>query len=185
MKDDRVVSQPRGDTPKMPLLKLTPDDLARDAKSKGAGINTGDVVNAQPGAPLPETGGGGKGGGDGKPFHKRIGPDGFAEALSKGARAVRRNLAFVMVLTLGTNVLILSIPIYLFQISDRVLTSRSVDTLIMLTVVIVGAVVVQTMLDAVRRFILMRSAVEVAVQLGAPILSAAAHASLHSGGKEY
>jgi len=168
----------------MPLLKLTPDDLARDEAAKEAGINSGEVVDAQAGVLNPAAGGGGKGGG-GKPFHKRIGPDGFAEALSKGVRAVRRNLAFVMLLTLGTNVLILSIPIYLFQISDRVLTSRSVDTLIMLTIVIVGAVVVQTLLDAVRRFILMRSAVEVAVQLGAPILNAAAHASLHGGGKEY
>jgi hypothetical protein len=39
----------------------------------------------------------------------------------------------VLVLTCATNLLILAIPIYLFQISDRVLTSRSVDTLVMLT----------------------------------------------------
>jgi ATP-binding cassette subfamily C protein len=37
----------------------------------------------------------------------------------------------------------------------------------------------------VRRFILMRTAVEVEVQLGAPILSAAARASLQSNGREY
>jgi ABC-type protease/lipase transport system fused ATPase/permease subunit len=98
---------------------------------------------------------------------------------------VRRNLAFVMILTLGTNILILAIPIYLFQISDRVLTSRSVDTLIMLTIVIVGAILVQAILDSLRRFILMRSAVEVAARLVAPILSAAAHASLQGNGKEY
>ncbi|MCB2123274.1 MAG: type I secretion system permease/ATPase [Rhodobacteraceae bacterium] len=99
--------------------------------------------------------------------------------------AVSRNLFFVFLLTCATNFLILAIPIYLFQISDRVFTSRSVDTLIMLTVVIVGAVVLQAMLDAVRRFMLMRTGVEVAARLGAPILSAAAHASLHSNGREY
>jgi ATP-binding cassette subfamily C protein len=169
LKDDSVANQTRNDASKMPLLKLTPDDLARDQAAKAAGINSG--------------GGGKKGGGTA--FHKRIGPNGFAEALVNGVHAVRRNIAFVMLLTLGTNVLILSVPVYLFQISDRVLTSRSVDTLIMLTIVIVGAVVVQTILDALRRFILMRSAVEVAAQLGAPILSAAAHASLHGSGKEY
>ena len=43
----------------------------------------------------------------------------------------------------------------------------------------------QAVVDAVRRFILMRTAVEVAAQLGAPILSAAARASLHSNGREY
>jgi len=118
-------------------------------------------------------------------FHKRISSEGFATALNKGVSAVRRNMAFVMVLTLGTNILILAIPIYLFQVSDRVLTSRSVDTLVMLTIVIAGAVIVQSMLDALRRFILMRSAVEVAARLGAPILNAAAHASLHSNGREY
>ncbi|MGZ2259673.1 type I secretion system permease/ATPase [Roseobacter sp. A03A-229] len=129
------------------------------------------------------------GGGGGSPpppkFHKRVGPEDFGESLRKGGLAVRRNLMFVLVLTCATNLLILAIPIYLFQISDRVLTSRSVDTLIMLTVIIVGAVVLQATFDAVRRFILMRTAVEVAVRLGAPILSAASHASLHGSGREY
>ena len=54
-----------------------------------------------------------------------------------------------------------------------------------LTVVIVGAVILQAAFDALRRFILMRTAVEVAAQLGAPILSAAARASLQSNGREY
>ncbi|KAB7610158.1 type I secretion system permease/ATPase [Amylibacter sp. SFDW26] len=139
--------------------------------------------NAKP----PTTGGNGSGGGGGQTpnFHKRMGPDQFSDSLKMGMRAVRKNLAFVMVLTCATNLLILAIPIYLFQISDRVLTSRSIDTLIMLTIVIAGAVLLQAVLDAVRRFILMRSAVEIAARLGAPILSAAAHASLHSGGREY
>ncbi|MGR3198093.1 MAG: ABC transporter transmembrane domain-containing protein, partial [Paracoccus sp. (in: a-proteobacteria)] len=98
---------------------------------------------------------------------------------------VRFNMLFVMLMTLATNILILAIPVYLFQISDRVFTSRSMDTLIMLTLVVCGAVILQAVFDAVRRFILMRTAVEVAVQLGAPILSAAAHASLHGSGREY
>ena len=173
----------------------TPLELRKEARCDGvdkspSGPNSGPVIDQK--SPLkdqtPSQGSGGSGGGNGGeavPFHKRVGPDGFADALKKGSRAVRRNLMFVMVLTLGTNVLILAIPIYLFQISDRVLTSRSVDTLIMLTIVIVGAVLVQAVLDSLRRFILMRSAVEVAARLGAPILSAAAHASLQGNGKEY
>ncbi|WP_424942676.1 type I secretion system permease/ATPase [Aliiroseovarius crassostreae] len=146
--------------------------------------DTGPIRKTPP-APLE---GGGDGGGDGpkRPrFHKRLGPDDFAKGLKNGVQAVRHNLAFVMVLTCATNLLILAIPIYLFQISDRVLTSRSLDTLVMLTVVIAGAVLLQAILDAVRRFILMRTAVEVAAQLGAPVLSAAAHASLHGNGREY
>ena len=150
--------------------------------------STGPLPRQAGGAKPPaDTGGGSGGGGDGSPprFHQRLGPDEFAESLKQGKRAVRRNIGFVMVLTCATNLLILAIPIYLFQISDRVLTSRSTDTLIMLTIVIVGAVVLQAVFDAVRRFILMRTAVEVAARLGAPVLSAAAHAALHSNGREY
>lgn len=127
-------------------------------------------------------GGGGNGGGN---FHKRAATPNFAESYRNGVSAVRRNLAIVLFFTLVLNVLVLAIPIYLFQISDRVLTSRSLDTLVMLTIVVLGAVVMQVTLDAIRRFILMRTAVEVEAQLGAPILSAAARASLQSNGREY
>ena len=130
-------------------------------------------------------GGGGGGGNGGARFHKRSGPVNFAASLAKGIAAVRRNLVIVMVFTLAINVLVLAIPIYLFQISDRVLNSRSIDTLVMLTIAVVGAILLQVALDAIRRFILMRTAVELEVQLGAPILSAAARASLHGTGKDY
>ncbi|PDT54071.1 MULTISPECIES: type I secretion system permease/ATPase [Sinorhizobium] len=130
-------------------------------------------------------GGGGNGGGGGGVFHKRLGPVDFSASLKAGLRAIKQNLMVVMVFTLATNVLVLAIPVYLFQISDRVLTSRSVDTLVMLTALIVGAVILQAVFDGIRRMILMRTAVEVAAQLGAPILSAAARASLHSNGREY
>src|SRR5690606_1735534 len=106
-------------------------------------------------------------------------------SLKAAQRAVRHNLAVVMLFTVVSNVLVLAIPIYLFQISDRVLTSRSIETLVMLTVIIVGAILLQAMFDALRRFILMRTAVEVAANLGAPILGAAARASLQGTGKEY
>ena len=138
----------------------------------------------------PDKGGGssdgkGGGGGGGGVFHKRLGPVDFSASLTAGLKAIRQNLMIVMLFTIVTNVLVLSIPVYLFQISDRVLTSRSVDTLVMLTAIIVGAVVLQSVFDAIRRMILMRTAVEVAAQLGAPILSAAARAALHSNGREY
>ncbi|EKF57572.1 type I secretion system ATPase [Agrobacterium albertimagni AOL15] len=132
-----------------------------------------------------ETSRGGKGGGGGGTFHKRLGQVDFDASLKAGINAVKRNLMIVMVFTVASNVLVLAIPIYLFQISDRVLTSRSTDTLIMLTVVIVGAIILQAAFDALRRFILMRTAVEFAAQLGAPILSAAARASLQGNGREY
>ena len=130
--------------------------------------------------------GGGKGSGNGNgTFHKRLGPIDFDGSLKAAIKAVRHNLAVVMVFTIASNVLVLAIPIYLFQISDRVLTSRSIETLVMLTAIIVGAILLQAMFDALRRFILMRTAVEVAAHLGSPILSAAARASLNGSGREY
>lgn len=169
-----------------PTAKMEPT-----AKLDGSGI--AETIEAKANEPVPNkttppvrTGGGGGGGnGGGASFHKRVGPQDFSQSLKKGMGAVRSNLMFVMLMTCATNILILAIPIYLFQISDRVLTSRSTDTLIMLTIVIGGAVFLQAVFDAVRRFVLMRTAVEVAANLGTPILSAAAAASLNGTGREY
>ncbi len=153
-----------------------PPQPAGGAPGKGAGPNLSEPVA-----------GTGHGGNAGQPpqFHRRVGPTDFGASLRAGIAAVRSNMIMVMFFTLATNILVLAIPIYLFQISDRVLASRSLDTLVMLSMVVVGAVVLYAVFDALRRFILMRTAVEVAVQLGAPILSAAARASLHSNGREY
>lgn len=161
----------KGSAPGMVVIDGDRGPIKAEARSPGKG---GGSPNG--------TGGGGGGGGV---FHKRLGPVDFSASLRAGLKAIRQNLMIVMIFTIATNVLVLAIPVYLFQISDRVLTSRSLDTLVMLTVIIVGAVVLQTVFDAIRRMILMRTAVEVAAQLGAPILSAAARAALHSNGREY
>lgn len=172
----------RIDTESTPKAKMAPT-----AKLDGSGI--GETIEAKANEPVSNkttppirTGGGGGGGAN---FHTRVGPQDFSQSLKKGMGAIRSNLIFVMLMTCATNILILAIPIYLFQISDRVLTSRSTDTLIMLTIVIAGAVFLQAVFDAIRRFVLMRTAVEVAANLGTPILSAAAAASLNGTGREY
>lgn len=118
-------------------------------------------------------------------FHKRTAPQDPSKTMARVKRRLASNLMFVVLMTVGTNILILSVPIYLFQISNRVLTSRSTDTLAMLTIVVVGAIAVQASLDALRRFVLMRTAVDVSASLGGPVLAAAAQASLHSNGREY
>lgn len=172
-------------------LRLSPIRARKSDASSG--VKLGTTIDGELNAPyrrdlkkdVPSTGDGGNGTGGSGDFHRRSGPQDYNAALRTGLGAVRRNMMFVMVLTCATNLLLLAIPVYLFQISDRVLTSRSIDTLIMLTVVIAGAIIFQAMFDAIRRFILMRTAVEVAAKLGAPILSAAAHASLHGTGREY
>jgi ATP-binding cassette, subfamily C, type I secretion system permease/ATPase len=160
------------------------EDRKSDHRDKNiAGM--GQTIEARANEPMKRSTGPGGPGGPKDPFHRRSDPERHERMMRAAKFAVSRNMLVVFVLTLATNLLVLAIPIYLFQISDRVLTSRSVDTLLMLTVIIAGAVILQAVFDAIRRFILMRTAVEVGTRLGAPILRAAAHASLHGTGREY
>ncbi len=71
------------------------------------------------------------------------------------------------VLVREVNTLILAVPLYLFQISDRVLTSRSMDTLVMLTIIVIVALIMHVLVDIVRASSWMRTAVEVESKLGA------------------
>ncbi|MCK7615845.1 type I secretion system permease/ATPase [Roseibium sediminicola] len=164
---------------------VSPDTRDTVAKPEGRASAEGRVFDRSRQDRPPANNNIGGGGGAPPKFHKRSGPVDFSKALDKGLAAVRRNMMIVMVFSCVINVLVLAIPVYLFQISDRVMSSRSMDTLVMLTSVIVGAVVLQAAFDAIRRFILMRTAVELASQLGSPILAAAARASLNSNGKEF
>jgi ATP-binding cassette subfamily C protein len=109
----------------------------------------------------------------------------FRQVLGKGLAAVRRKLWIVGIFSLVVNLLILAVPIYLFQISDRILTSRSTDTLIMLSIVVCGAIFFHVLLDMVRRFILMRVAVDFESKLGAPVLAAAAKASQNGSSRDF
>lgn len=171
----------------MTTERLPPDHPRRGpgrASPTGtAALNHGPTIEAEAGrvpagpAPTPLKGRGA--------FHRRVPETDISGAIGRALRAVRLNLLAVMVFTCVTNILVLAIPLYLFQISDRVLTSRSTDTLVMLTLVIVGAVILQVTFDAIRRFILMRTSVDMSARLGAPILAAAARASLQSNGREY
>ena len=150
---------------------------AAEDRSAASGSDTGAGSREGPGGPVsrpvPPS------------FHKRSRPEDPIRILEQVRRRILSNMLYVIFLTLGTNILILAVPLYLFQISDRVLTSRSIDTLVMLTVVIAGAIMIQAALDAIRRFVLMRTAVDVATRLGPPVLASAAQASLHSNGREY
>jgi ATP-binding cassette subfamily C protein len=81
--------------------------------------------------------------------------------------------AFVAVgiFSIFVNLLMLTMPIYLFQISDRVLTSRSLDTLLMLSLLAAGFIVVLTLLDTLRRQLLGRLATKMETILGAPMIA--------------
>jgi ATP-binding cassette subfamily C protein len=140
---------------------------------------------ARPAGAREVTAANGRGPNGAAPLERRSGDQEFRQVLTKGLAACRRDLVTVGIFSFAVNLLVLAIPIYLFQISDRVLTSRSSDTLIMLSVIVVGAILFHVVLDMMRRFILMRVAVEFESKLGAPVLSAAAKASQNGSSREF
>ncbi|HYI91564.1 MAG TPA: type I secretion system permease/ATPase [Beijerinckiaceae bacterium] len=186
---------PSGDAaPDAPTAKAPDTPTSRDTQEGGRTIdakplNASDTpARHRPaaGSRGPGGGGGGEGGGGGKPpFQERSSEREFREVLTKGLATCRRNLVTVAIFSFIVNALILAVPLYLFNVSDRVLTSRSTDTLLMLSLVVLGALVVHVLLDMVRRFILMRIAVEAESKLGAPVLAAAAKASQGGSSREF
>ena len=89
----------------------------------------------------------------------------------RGDRVARRTLIAVAVFSTFVNLMMLTMPLYLFQLSDRVLTSHSLDTLLMLTIVALGFIAVLSVLDIVRRQVLGRLATSFETILGGPVLA--------------
>ncbi|MGB8606177.1 type I secretion system permease/ATPase [Bradyrhizobium sp.] len=71
--------------------------------------------------------------------------------LEAALRACAGSIGLVFAYSCSYNLLLLAPSIYLLQIYDRVLSSRSADTLLMLTLIVAFTVVVGGVLDALRR----------------------------------
>jgi ATP-binding cassette subfamily C protein len=93
------------------------------------------------------------------------------DAISEWRAVACRTLVSVALFSVFVNLLMLTMPLYLFQLSDRVLTSRSMDTLLMLSIVALGFIGVLSLLDIVRRQVLGRLATRFATILGGPVLA--------------
>jgi ATP-binding cassette subfamily C protein len=94
-----------------------------------------------------------------------------ADPMSEWRAVARRNFITVGVFSGVVNLLMLTMPIYLFQISDRVLTSRSLDTLVMLSVLALMFIGVLSLLDILRRQVLGGLSTKLETILGGPILA--------------
>jgi PrtD family type I secretion system ABC transporter len=92
--------------------------------------------------------------------------------LKAALRACAGSLGLVFAYSCSYNLLLLAPSIYLLQIYDRVLSSRSGDTLLMLTIIVAFTVVVGGVLDAVRRAALGRMGEWLEEELHPPVLSA-------------
>ena len=90
------------------------------------------------------------------------------------------SLGLVFAYSCSYNLLLFAPSIYLLQIYDRVLSSRSDDTLLMLTVIVAVTVVVGGMLDALRRAVLGRLGAWLEDRLRPSVLSASLECAFRS-----
>ena len=160
-----------------------PDNVVLRPKADETGARPG--LEGDKGGRGGRGGGGGGGSGRGTPIEQRLGDRDFKQVLGAGLAGARHNLVIVALFSIVVNTLVLAVPIYLFQMSDRVLTSRSIDTLVMLSIIVMLAIGAHVLLDMVRRFILMRVAVDVESRLGGPVLAAAAKAAQTGSNREF
>jgi PrtD family type I secretion system ABC transporter len=80
------------------------------------------------------------------------------------------------------SVLALTTSFYMLQVYDRVLSSRSEDTLLLLTIIAVIAIAVFSSLDSLRLRLLQRIGLRVGENLSAPVLRAMVAGTSQSGG---
>lgn len=92
-------------------------------------------------------------------------------------------IAWTIVFSLGVNLLMLTVPLYLLQLFDRVLTSRSLDTLWVLTVIAIVALLAYGLLEGIRRLLLSRCGYLMDAALGSPVLRGLLDA--RTAGKEF
>ncbi|HEY3518418.1 MAG TPA: type I secretion system permease/ATPase [Gammaproteobacteria bacterium] len=104
------------------------------------------------------------------------------QQLLTGTLAAIRGVFFVVVLfSLCINVLMLAAPIYMMQVFDRVLSSRSTDTLLLLTLIIGVALIAMAGLDAVRGNIMAKVGAWLDKRLAGTVLAGSIAVPLKTG----
>jgi ATP-binding cassette subfamily C protein/ATP-binding cassette subfamily C exporter for protease/lipase/ATP-binding cassette subfamily C protein EexD len=84
----------------------------------------------------------------------------------------------VAVFSFIINILMLATPLYMLQVMDRVLRSGRIETLVLLTLMACGAILVMSVLDTLRSSIAMRTGAWINEQLGPVFLESSVRANL-------
>lgn len=93
-------------------------------------------------------------------------PQRRAGLVNKARRLVKKDLRGVAAFSLVINVLMLTGPIYMLQVYDRILTSRSMVTLIAITVLMVGLFVAMGVMEMLRSKVLARTGLKFEQTIG-------------------
>ena len=102
--------------------------------------------------------------------------------ISKTMASCRRAFYSVAVISLFINLLMLSSALYMMQVYDRVLTTRNVDTLLVLSAIVLFALMVLAVLDALRNQIMVRVGGWLDHQLATSTLASSVAFGLINGG---
>lgn len=100
--------------------------------------------------------------------------------LQRAVRACRSQFVVVGVFSLFVNLLMLTTSIYMMQVFDRVLATRSTDTLLFLTLIAIGATLLMALLEFARGQLLARSAAWIEQTVGPEAFSRAIEAQLRN-----
>ncbi len=109
---------------------------------------------------------------------KTTAPDVLIRGLQRSFVA---GLTYAGVLSLFVNLLLLIVPLFMMQVQDRVVVSRSYDTLTMLLVIAIGGLALYGVIEFIRSLTFQTMASIFARQLNLPALQAAVSASLEQG----
>lgn len=82
----------------------------------------------------------------------------------------KKPMAQLLILSVVINILMLTVPLYMMQIYDRVLVSGSVDTLIVLTLLAIFALTIIGLLETIRRIVLSRIGSNLEARFSEPLL---------------
>ncbi|WNJ92972.1 type I secretion system permease/ATPase [Bosea sp. 685] len=96
-------------------------------------------------------------------------------------RSFAGGLAYAGFLSFCVNILLLTVPLFMIQVQERVVVSRSLDTLTMLLVIAVGALALYGTIEFIRSLTFQAMASIFARRLNLPALQAAVTASLEQG----
>jgi ATP-binding cassette subfamily C protein len=101
--------------------------------------------------------------------------------IASALRDCRSAFWSVAVFSAVVNILMLAGPLYMLQVYDRVLVSRSLPTLVALSIFLVGAYTFQAVLDVIRGRIVIRSAALLDKRLGPGVHDAVIRLSVQGG----
>lgn len=98
--------------------------------------------------------------------------------MRKYLRHCRHHFIYAGGFSFFINVLLLTVPLFMLQVFDRVLVSRSQETLLVLSLLATGALFVHLLLDMLRAHLLLAAGLELDSLVEPPVLASLLHRAI-------